>query len=80
MSMTLKIARHVRDTDSWQHTLGRLCAQFGRYYVQCALENGVIERQRWQGEETDYIDLTRESELLLIEAARGPRPMIVTGR
>lgn len=53
-----QICRFVRDTQ-YHRRLPTLIRRFGWIAVDHALKRGLIERQVWQGNATDFVDLSQ---------------------
>lgn len=62
--------RFIRDTLAGDHRLSVLIEQFGQDAVDEAFALTLIERQRWRGRQTEFIDLTHIGEHVLNGIAR----------
>jgi hypothetical protein len=58
MEQQIKALRFVRDTPNRAHTFAVIVHRFGGAVAQSLLDQGLVERRRWQNEPSDWLDLT----------------------
>ncbi len=65
----IPLLRFVRDSGNSAYRDQTLCERFGNHNFGRAFDLKLIERQRWQGEDTGWIDLTSAGERFLVQHA-----------